>query len=137
VPVPDERARLGAEVLVAAQAVAAGEAGRPLPPHAHPVARGEARHVRPDLPDDPHHLVARDERVAGLPPIVVDHVQVAAAHAAGVDLDEAAGGSEVGRLVAERLERRAPGGRGEGFDSHRPSLTGAGAARASILIARA
>src|SRR5450631_3723566 len=99
------RLLLSTEVLFAAEAEIALEAGAPLPADADALADGEVTDRRACRGDGPGDLVARHLRILAAPPAVVDQVDVAVAEAAVRDFDLDIVRPQLLRLVFKRLER--------------------------------
>ena len=114
VDVVTREARVVAEVLAAAGAVAALTVRPAQPGNADAVANGEALSAGPEPDHNPGDLVPQNERQLGLGQIAVDDVQVGAADAAGVDLDQDLLRPGNGFGDIDQLERLALG-----FEDHR------------------
>jgi hypothetical protein len=115
-PADDRVLAAGAKIVVAAQAVGAAHAtaGKPTEPDA--VADFDFFHLVARRHDAAGDLVAGDERILRVAPVVVDDRKVRVTNAAVVNGDfdllvaEGSGG------VFERFESRSGGLRGVGFD---------------------
>ena len=105
---------VGAEVLAARPAEAAGAAGPPQPGNADPRAGVEARDVGAEGDDFAHDLMAEHERELGVGQLAVDDVQVGAAHAARRDPQQHLVRSGNGHRQA-RFAQRPP----RGVEEHR------------------
>ncbi len=78
-------ARVRAQVLPAAPAIAANAAGPAEPGDADALPFGEALDARAEGRDAPHDLVSRHDRQPGLRKVAVHHVEIGAADPAGRD----------------------------------------------------
>ncbi len=73
---------IGTQIFFSLQAPLAVPAGVGLPANAHPVAGIQAQHGAPGYGDLADDLMARDQGIVAYAPVIVDHVDVAAADAA-------------------------------------------------------
>ena len=88
----------------------------PQPGNAHPLARGEAVHLRPDVGDAADDLMSRYDRIMGRD-LTVQHMQVGPAHAAGGNFDQQFPNIRFGHGAGDFTQRSA-----WGIDLHRDHL---------------